>query len=70
MVSARFITIFDFARYRCDLVAVRCRCGHTRHLPPKVLAETFSWSTTMREAERRLRCAKCGGKAARLISMG
>jgi hypothetical protein len=66
MASARFITIFDFARYRCSLVAVQCRCGYRRHLPPTVLAEAFSWSTTIKEAERRLRCAECGRRAAKL----
>jgi hypothetical protein len=69
MASARFVTLFDFARYRCGLVAVQCRCGHTRHLPPAVLAELFGWSSTIREAERRLRCAECGRKAARLVPM-
>jgi hypothetical protein len=67
MASARFITIFDFARYRCSLVAVSCRCGYTRHLPPAVLAEAFSWSTTIKEAQQRLRCAECGEKQARLV---
>jgi hypothetical protein len=67
MASARFITLFDFARYRCRLVAVQCRCGHTRHLPSAVLAECFSWSTTIREAQRRLKCGECGKKAARLV---
>jgi hypothetical protein len=54
MASARFISLFNFARYRCGLVAVRCRCAYTRHLPPPVLAEAFSWSIAIREAERRL----------------
>jgi hypothetical protein len=67
MASARLITVFDFSLYWCGLIAVRCRCGHTRHLPPAVLANCFSWSTTFREAERRLRCVECGAKKARLV---
>jgi hypothetical protein len=69
MGNARFITLFDFARYRCSLMAVRCRCGRVRHLPPAVLAEAFAWSATIREAERRLKCAACGKRGARLVLM-
>ena len=43
MAGARFVTLFDYARYRFSVV-VQCRRGRTRHLPPRVLAQTFIWS--------------------------
>ena len=69
MASARFLTLFDFARYRCGLVAIRCRCGHVRHLPPAALADLFGWPATIRAVERRLVCQDCGEKKARVVPM-
>jgi hypothetical protein len=66
MASARFLTIFDFARYRCSLVAIICPCGHVRHLPPAHLAELFGWPAWIKQVERRLVCSGCGRRGPRL----
>lgn len=69
MANATFRSLFDFARYRCSLVAIRCTCGHVRHVPPAVLAELFGWPCWIKDAERRLVCEECGEKRARLVPM-
>lgn len=69
MANARFLTIFDFTRYRCSLVVIRCRCGHTRHVYPQMLTDLFGVSMSIKGAERRLRCEACGKKAAKLTPM-
>jgi len=67
VASARFLILFDYARYRCSLVAIQCGCGHVRHVTPTVLGDLFGWPCWIRDAEKRLVCQECGEKRARLV---
>jgi DNA-directed RNA polymerase subunit RPC12/RpoP len=67
MGTARFETLMDFARREVD-VGVRCLgCGYTRCIQIEQLEAVMGgWAVTVRRAERRLKCTKCGHRGARL----
>jgi hypothetical protein len=46
------------------LVRVICDCGACREIEPEALARLVGWSMTLRELALRMRCSKCGKKAA------
>lgn len=56
----------DFERFRVD-VAIRCRaCGHTTYTAGRAFAELFGNPTSIQVATKRLRCAECGAKGAKV----
>jgi hypothetical protein len=51
------------------LVRVSCRCGASREIEPEALARLVGWSTTLSALAPRLRCSKCGKKAAEVVAV-
>ena len=51
------------------LVRVICDCGACREIEPEVLARLVGWSVTLKELAVRMRCSKCGKKAAEVVAV-
>jgi hypothetical protein len=51
------------------LVRVSCPCGASREIEPEALARLVGWSTTLEALAPRLRCSKCGKKAAEAVAV-
>ena len=51
------------------LVRVSCVCGASRHIEPEALARLVGWSTTLETLAQRMRCSKCGKKAAEVVAV-
>jgi hypothetical protein len=51
------------------LVRVSCPCGASRHIEPEALARLVGWSTTLRALAPRMRCSRCGKKAAEVVAV-
>jgi hypothetical protein len=51
------------------LMRVSCVCGASRHIEPEALARLVGWSTTLKALAPRLRCSKCGKKAAQVVAV-
>jgi hypothetical protein len=51
------------------LVRVSCVCSASRHIEPEALARLIGWSTTLKARAARLRCSKCGKKAAEVVAV-
>jgi len=46
------------------LVPAVCECGAVREIKPEALARLVDWSTTLKALALRMRCSRCGKKAA------
>jgi hypothetical protein len=51
------------------LIRVVCECGACREIQPQALARLVGWKMTLRELARRMRCSRCGKKAAQVIAV-
>ena len=51
------------------LVRVICDCGACREIEPEALARVVGWSMTLEELALRMRCSKCGKKAAEMVAV-
>jgi hypothetical protein len=51
------------------IVRVSCKCGTTREISPEALARIVGWSTTLAQLAERMRCSKCGAKAAQVVAV-
>jgi hypothetical protein len=51
------------------LVRVICPCGAVREIPPQSLARLVGWKVTLRELAPRMRCSRCGKKAAEVVAV-
>ena len=51
------------------LVRVICDCGACREIEPEALACLVGWKVTLRELALRLRCSRCGKKAAEVVAV-
>lgn len=51
------------------LIDVRCSCGYAAWIKPKDLARRFGWEATLESLTPRLRCSKCGAKAAQFAAV-
>jgi len=51
------------------LVRVICDCGACREIEPEALARLVGWNTTLKELALRMRCSRCGKKAAEVIAV-
>ncbi|MDB6161026.1 MAG: hypothetical protein JWO04_4732 [Gammaproteobacteria bacterium] len=51
------------------LVNVRCKCGYACWIKPKQLARRFGWGATLASLAPRMRCSKCGTKAAQVVAV-
>ena len=51
------------------LVLVICDCGAVREIEPEALARLVGWSMTLKELALRMRCSKCGKKAAEVVAV-
>jgi hypothetical protein len=51
------------------LVRVICDCGTVREIEPEALARLVGWKVTLKELEPRMRCSKCGKKAAEVVAV-
>jgi len=49
------------------LVRVVCECGACREIQPQALARLVGWKVTLKELALRMRCSRCGKKAAEVI---
>jgi hypothetical protein len=49
------------------LVRVICDCGTCREIEPEALARLVGWSASLKELAQRMRCSKCGKKAAEIV---
>ena len=51
------------------LVRVICDCGAGRDIEPEALARLVGWKVTLREIAQRMRCSRCGKKAAEVVAV-
>ena len=51
------------------LVRVVCECGACRELHPQALARLVGWKVTLKELAPRMRCSRCGKKAAEVVAV-
>jgi len=51
------------------LVRVVCTCGACREIPPQSLARLVGWRVTLKELAPRMRCSRCGKKAAEVVAV-
>jgi hypothetical protein len=51
------------------LVRVVCDCGAVREIEPEALARIVGWKVTLRELALRMRCSRCGRKAAEVVAV-
>jgi hypothetical protein len=51
------------------LVRVVCECGACREIQPQALARLVGWTLTLRELALRMRCSRCGRKAAEVVAV-
>jgi len=51
------------------LVRVICDCGACREIEPEALARLVGWNMTLKELALRMRCSRCGKKAAEVIAV-
>ena len=49
------------------LVRVVCECGTCREIQPQALARLVGWKVTLKELALRMRCSRCGKKAAEVV---
>jgi hypothetical protein len=48
---------------------VVCDCGAGREIEPEALARLIGWRITLKELALRMRCSKCGKKAAEVVAV-
>ncbi|HWX34277.1 MAG TPA: hypothetical protein VNZ53_43485 [Steroidobacteraceae bacterium] len=51
------------------LVRVICNCGACREIEPEALARLVGWKVTLKELAPRMRCSRCGKKAAEVVAV-
>jgi len=51
------------------LVRVVCECGACREIQPAALARVVGWGMTLKELATRMRCSRCGKKAAEVVAI-
>jgi hypothetical protein len=51
------------------LVRVICDCGACREIEPEALARLVAWKVTLKELALRMRCSRCGWKAAEVVAV-
>ena len=51
------------------LVRVICDCGGCREIEPEALARLVGWKMTLKELALRMRCSRCGKKAAEVVAV-
>jgi hypothetical protein len=51
------------------LVRVACDCGACREIEPEALARLLGWKVTLKELALRMRCSRCGKKAAEVVAV-
>jgi hypothetical protein len=51
------------------LVRVICDCGSCWEIEPEALVRLVGWSVTHKELALRLRCSRCGKKAAGVVAV-
>ena len=51
------------------LVRVICDCGAVREIEPEALARVVGWKVTLKELAPRMRCSRCGKKAAEVVAV-
>jgi len=51
------------------LVRVVCASGACREIQPQALARLVGWKMTLRELALRMRCSRCGRKAAEVVAI-
>jgi hypothetical protein len=51
------------------LARVICPCGAVREIPPQSLARLVGWKLTLKELAPRMRCSRCGKKAAEVVAV-
>ena len=51
------------------LVPVICDCGSCREIEPEALARLVGWKMTLKELALRMRCSRCGKKAAEIVAV-
>ena len=51
------------------LVRIVCDCGACREIEPEALARLVGRSMTLRELAPRMRCSRCGKKAAEVVAV-
>jgi hypothetical protein len=51
------------------LVRVVCECGACREITPQALARLVGWKVMLTELAPRMRCSRCGRKAAEVVAV-
>ena len=51
------------------LVRVVCECGACREIQPQAPARLVGWKIALREFALRMRCSRCGRKAAQVVAV-
>jgi hypothetical protein len=50
-------------------VRVICDCGACREIEPEARARLLGWKVTLKGIALRMRCSKCGKKAAEVVAL-
>jgi hypothetical protein len=59
----------ETGRFGQFLVRVVCGCGACREIEPEALARIVGWSVTLKDLALRMRCSRCGKKAAEVVAV-
>jgi hypothetical protein len=51
------------------LVRLSCVCGTVREIEPEALARLVGWKVTLKELAQRMRCSRCGRRAAEVVAV-
>ena len=51
------------------LMRVVCGCGACREIEPEALARLIRWRVTLKDLALRMRCSRCGKKAAEVVAV-
>jgi hypothetical protein len=51
------------------LVRVVCECGGCREIQPRCLPRLVGWKMTLKQLALRMRCSRCGQKAAAVVAV-
>ena len=50
------------------VVRMACECGACREIQPEALARLVGWKVTRKKLALRMRCSRCGKKAAEVVA--
>jgi len=64
--TRRFVTIFDFSRFKADGLIKCGGCSHEQTVKAAALTQAFG-PVPIHQAERRCKCSVCGHRGAQIV---